>query len=440
MHLATSGKFSVAVAIFSALILIIFNVSMWYQYSQLKDFLEKRITGEVESLAQSTASRIDPYVVEDIESGEYLLEDYSDLVNYLHDVSDAGDLLSLDILDLNGRNILESPPDSDSLEIINLAEFISAQAGIVGTSPLYRSDSLYLLTTFAPVFDLNDSVVAVLRAEAGYAVFRTIDNFKRNITLVSSGSVLLMVLIVVFFVMVNRRLIVAQQALLRASAISSMGEMAATIAHEIRNPLGIIKNSAERIKKKYATESEDPVFSFISDEVDRLNSVVAGYLDFAHPAQHKQEEFDIKSMIQTLVEQTRTDFRDAKIDVSITATPDAGDFTISADRFSLRQALLNLMLNARDAQPNGGRLNIDIARIEATDGDVIKIEMTDDGSGISARDVERVFDPFYTTREKGSGLGLYVAKSVIDAHNGTIEIKPGGNGGTVVTLTLPSKR
>ncbi|MFH1893454.1 MAG: ATP-binding protein [Candidatus Zixiibacteriota bacterium] len=439
MRLAVGRKFSVAVTIFAALILIIFNISLWYQYTQLKNFLETRISEEIESLAKSTANRLDPYILRDIISGEYLLEDYSDLVNQLNEVSDAGNLLSLDVFDINGRNLLEQPESGHEEEILNLTEFTSAQAGITGTTPLFRSDSLYLLTAFVPVFDLNDSVVAILRAEAGYAVFQTIDDFKRNIIVVSMGSVIFMILILIFFVMVNRRLISAQHALLRASAISSMGEMAATIAHEIRNPLGIIKNSAERIKRKYGAESDDPVFEFISDEVDRLNAVVAGYLDFAHPVKNKQEEFCIREMIETLVEQTRTDFQESRVGITAVYGSDEGDFRIVADRFSIRQALLNLMLNARDAQPNGGQLDITVTGTGKSGTREIQIVMADQGAGISAGILDRVFDPFFTTREKGSGLGLYVVKSVIEAHSGTISIKPGDNGGAVVTVILPAK-
>jgi len=127
MRLAVGRKFSIAVTLFAALILIIFNVSLWYQYTQLKNFLEARISNEIESLVKSTANRLDPYILTDIISGEYLLEDYSDLINRLSEVSDAGNLLSLDIFDIDGQSLFQPPETGQEEEILNLTEFTSAQ-------------------------------------------------------------------------------------------------------------------------------------------------------------------------------------------------------------------------------------------------------------------------------------------------------------------------
>ncbi len=319
MRIGFDRRISIAIVIFAALLLIFFNFSQWYLYVQMKRLLEARVSREMKSLAESTAKRIDPFVVREIASDEYLLADYADLVNMLADVRQANELLSMNLYNIEGEDLLVSSADSAGAEgeSLNLTEFTSAAAGIAITTPIYRSDTLYLLSAFAPIYDFGDSVIAVLHAEAGYAVFETIEDFKRNIVFMNVGSLLFMLLFVLLFYLVNRRLLTAQQALLRASAISSMGEMAATIAHEIRNPLGIIKNSAERIRTKYCKDADDPVFDFISDEVDRLNSVVAGYLDFAHPAEGKREEVDIKELVDTLVGQTRTDFNEARVQVNV---------------------------------------------------------------------------------------------------------------------------
>ncbi|MCK4656575.1 MAG: hypothetical protein KAT85_06065, partial [candidate division Zixibacteria bacterium] len=216
--------------------------------------------------------------------------------------------------------------------------------------------------------------------------------------------------------------------------------MAATIAHEIRNPLGIIKNSAERIRAKYNKDVDDPVFGFISDEVDRLNSVVAGYLDFAHPAEGKREEVDIKELVETLVGQTRTDFNEARVQVNVSCEDSDRPYRVVADRFAIRQAILNLMLNAKDAQPEGGQLDITISSDRPKRSDGVRVDLADNGIGIPKNAKDRVFDPFFTTREKGSGLGLYIARNVVEAHGGELTLKPNANGGTVASMFLPENR
>jgi len=439
MRIGFDRRISIAIVIFAALLLLFFNFSQWYLYFQMKRLLETRVSRDIKSLTESTAKRIDPFVVREIAANEYLLADYADLANMLDDIKQANELLALNLYDIEGKDLLASIGDSSGTagESLYLTEFTSATAGIVATTPIYRSDTLYLLSAFAPIHNFGDSVIAVLHAEAGYAVFETIESFRRNIVFMNIGSFLFMLLFVVLFYFVNKRLLTAQQALLRASAISSMGEMAATIAHEIRNPLGIIKNSAERIRKKHCKDVDDPAFGFISDEVDRLNSVVAGYLDFAHPVKGKREKLDLKTLIDTLVEQTRTDFTEAGVQVTVSCQADDQLQLVVADRFAIRQTVLNLMLNAKDAQPDGGRLDISIRPDRRKGLNGVSIDLVDNGVGIPSSAADRVFDPFFTTREKGSGLGLYIARSVVEAHGGKLTLKPNADGGTIASLFLP---
>jgi signal transduction histidine kinase len=379
MRISFDRRISIAIVIFAALLLIFFNFSQWYLYVQMKHLLEARVSQEVRAVAESTAERVDPFVVQDIVAEECLLAEFADLVSMFNDIRRANELLAINLYHIEGEDLLAPLGDSSDMEgeLLNLTEFTSAAAGISATTPIYRSDTLYLLSAFAPIYDFGDSVIAVLQAEAGYAVFETIEDFKRNIVFMNVGSLLFMLLFVLLFYLVNRRLLTAQQALLRASAISSMGEMAATIAHEIRNPLGIIKNSAERIRTKYHKDADDPVFGFISDEVDRLNSVVAGYLDFAHPAEGKREEVDLRDLVETLVEQTRTDFNEARVRVHVSCEDSDRQYRVVADRFAIRQAILNLMLNAKDAQPEGGQLDITISSHRQKGSDGVKARKTE---------------------------------------------------------------
>jgi len=438
MKVGFDRRVTIVIVIFAVLLVVFFNFSQWYLYLQMKGFLEGNVRAEVMQIAESTASRLDPFTVEDVASGSNQFQDIAMLSRTLSDIQEVTGLVEMNLYDLEGVSLLMLSDDTLEWQpaVLNLAEFVSATAGITSATDILRSDSLYLVSAFAPVYNYDNEVIAVVHSEGGYTLFRPLESFRQNVVLLNVGSFLFMLLFVLLFYFVNRRILLANQALLRASAISSMGEMAATIAHEIRNPLGIIRNSAERIKKKYG-QKDDPTFEFIGQEVDRLNSIVAGYLDFAHPAEHHREQFNMIDLIEDLVRKIRTDFEESGIEVTVDIRLAKDKGTITGDSFAIRQALLNLMINARDAQPGKGRLLIYVEESLVKGIESLRLRFVDEGPGITDKTAKQAFEPFFTTRSQGSGLGLYVAKSVIDSHNGTISIEPGAETGTVVVIDLP---
>jgi signal transduction histidine kinase len=438
MRLNVSQRITAVLLVIAVLLLLTFNLIQWYLYGQVRSFMELRISDEVLGLAEAEAANIDPQdlisSVDDPDASATLWL----VATQLENARLNHDLLGMNLYDRAGQDLLTSDSETHSTEaMLNLTEFVSAQAGISAVTPVYRSDSLYLLSAYAPVYGADDSVVAILRAEAGYAVFRTIESFRKSIIVANILSVALVVLALSALIVINRRLLISHQALLRASAISSMGEMAATIAHEIRNPLAIIRNSAERIQRKYAGDSTDPVFGFISDEVDRMNRIVAGYLDFAHPVKGEQEEFSISEMIVGLVEGMRTDLKTAGIDTAVELGAKDERYVIGGERYAIRQAILNIILNAKAAQPAGGSIDVSLRSILWRGADAVEIDVSDHGTGFPPGAVQRAFDPFFTTRDKGSGLGLYIAKSVIDGHGGSITLRNRQAGGASVLVVIP---
>jgi signal transduction histidine kinase len=433
MRLALTRNTTIAIAVFGSLLLVLFNASQWYMYHRTRNLIESRVTDEVLSIAQSTAAQVDQAAVEDIVSGSESIEDYSSLITTIDNIKEAHDLLNLDLYDRNGISLSDWMSDSSRpSNVLNPAEFMIAEVGIPAATDLYRSDSLYLISAYAPVIGYADSAIAVVVVEAGYDFVGEIDKYRRNVILINVASIVFAFILLLSLIVINRRLVRSEQALLRASAISSMGRMAATVAHEIRNPLSIIKNSAERIRTKYGSDKDDPAFGFISEEVDRLNSVVASYLDFAHPATQRHEEFDIRNMIQTLLEQVRTDLRNAGVEADLNCKPPNAECSMTGDRFAIRQAILNLIINARDALPDGGQIDLEIVV-----GDNIELSISDNGIGISSDELGRIFEPFVTNKEKGSGLGLYIAKSAVEANGGKLEIESKVGKGTRTTITLP---
>jgi len=231
----------------------------------------------------------------------------------------------------------------------------------------------------------------------------------------------------------SERIIVIEEQLRRAEKLSTLGEMAAVLAHEIRNPLGSIRGTAEILKDDY--KSENPKYEFIEiqiRETERLNRVVEDFLRMARqrPADMRpcpvQDELD---MISTLVS---NDARERQITLELQAP--LFPITIQADGEKLRQAFLNITINALQATPPGGSVVITTTVHKTT---TCEIRFRDTGPGIDAATIEKIFEPFFTTKPDGTGLGLAITRKIIESHGGTLMVESSVGQGTAVIVRLP---
>ena len=218
----------------------------------------------------------------------------------------------------------------------------------------------------------------------------------------------------------------------RAKHLSTLGEMIAGVSHEIRNPLGIISSSAELLKKKMPLdETANRLPDIIIEESSRLNNIITDFLNFAKPKEPnlfpcRIDEIIAKN-INFLSSQMQSD------GYSIQTRYDQDLPKIRADADMLYQAFLNILINAMQAMPQGG--NIDIA-VKSVDNN-IWIAFEDAGCGIPKEVMEKIWDPFFTTKDKGTGLGLGIVKNIIEAHNGQIRLDNRSEGGSRVSIRLP---
>ena len=231
----------------------------------------------------------------------------------------------------------------------------------------------------------------------------------------------------------SEKMIAVEEKLRRAEKMSTLGEMAAVLAHEIRNPLGSIRGTAEILRDDY--KPGDPKHEFIViqiKETERLNRVVEDFLHMARPQpvdMHPcpvQEELD---MIATLI---KNDARERKI--KLVLQPPSVAVLIKADGEKLRQAFLNIAINALQATPPGGTVIISTTVYKTA---LCEISFRDTGPGIDADCLERIFEPFYTTKPDGTGLGLAITKKIIESHGGTLVVESDAGRGTTVTVRLP---
>ncbi|MBL8612516.1 MAG: hypothetical protein JNL38_34560 [Myxococcales bacterium] len=229
----------------------------------------------------------------------------------------------------------------------------------------------------------------------------------------------------------------AQRDLVVRERLAAVGELAAVVAHEVRNPVAVIYNSVAALHRLVeGPDTARHLVAIVQEEAQRLNHMVADLLDFARPSAPRLRDESAVDVV-----------RDAVLAVSqMSGSPVAVSVEVEgeipplyADARMLRQVLVNLLVNAReasvDAQPVCVRLR---AATSAAGRPEIAIEVCDHGSGMTPDRVERLFEPFYTTKARGTGLGLAVVKRFVEAHDGTIDVRSSLGFGTVFSLRLPA--
>lgn len=225
-----------------------------------------------------------------------------------------------------------------------------------------------------------------------------------------------------------------KEQLSRAEHLSSLGEMMAGISHEIRNPLGIIRNSAELLKKKVASfDPSNTVPDIIVEEANRLNNIITDFLNFAKPKSPNLLPCRIEEVLEKNLTYLGSQIKEQGHVIEKHYHSHLSE--ILADSDMLYQAFLNLLLNAMQAMPGGGKIDIKITM----DNNTVTILFEDEGEGIPDDLTDKIWDPFFTTKEKGTGLGLSIVENIIESHKGSTQIDNTPEHGTRVTIKLPVK-
>jgi len=223
-----------------------------------------------------------------------------------------------------------------------------------------------------------------------------------------------------------------KEKLSRAEHLSSLGEMVAGISHEIRNPLGIIMSSSELLKKKMADyDPSNPIPNVIIEESSRLNNIITDFLNFAKPKTPNLTLCKIEDIIEKNITFLESQIKEEGY--TIDKHYDNNLPEITADSDMLYQAFLNILINAMQAMPQGGKINIKICSSD----NAAKIFFEDQGEGIPEDILEKIWDPFFTTKSKGTGLGLGIVKNIIESHGGSVQISNRSISGARVTVKIP---
>jgi len=211
--------------------------------------------------------------------------------------------------------------------------------------------------------------------------------------------------------------------------LNAIGSLAAGVAHEIRNPLSSIKGFAVYFKQRLAGNAEDEETAQIMiAETDRLNRVISQLIEFARPLQLKKERTCLAELARQTVRLVEAEAAKQTVAVDVRVREPLPDVEVDPDK--IKQVLLNLLLNALAAMPGGGKLTVDLA----AQGSFLDVAVSDTGEGIRAEDLPRIYDPYFTSKPAGTGLGLAVVQKIMDAHGGRIFVESTRGAGTTVTL------
>lgn len=229
-------------------------------------------------------------------------------------------------------------------------------------------------------------------------------------------------------------LIETHKRLVTQERIAALGRAAAQVAHEVKNPLAGLLLYSLHLKEKSSNFSESQTYLVdkIVDTIKHLNSRVEQILGFARPVNLTLVSGNLNQLVNDVLELLRPQLTANKVEVRLSLDQQAAYAML--DESSLRGALMNLMLNAIEAMREGGTLSIAIEHM----GQSLRLEIADTGPGISEEEVKKIFEPFYTTKEQGLGLGMPYAKKIIEQHGGTISLNSRPGEGTTISIILPA--
>ncbi len=227
-----------------------------------------------------------------------------------------------------------------------------------------------------------------------------------------------------------------EEQLHQTERLAALGEMIAGISHEIRNPLGIIRSTAELLHQRTGEERQKRFTSIIVEESTRLNAILTEFLDFARPKTLRPSKCRLEEVLERNLRVLEAECQ--RLGVEVQRDYQTGSYAMDADCDLLYRALVNLFANALQAMPEGGKLRVRTALANGRHGSgEVELHIQDSGHGIPKEVLKKIFNPFFTTREKGSGLGLAIVRSIIDGHGGSIEVESEEQKGTTMVIRLP---
>lgn len=300
----------------------------------------------------------------------------------------------------------------------------------ISISELHTLAGNHFKNAYAIISDVQENQ-AILVLEANAQFFDLVRFYKKGLYLATFISIFVFTFLTIFLVVATSKFLRTEEKLLESQRLAALGQMAATMAHEIRNPLGIIKSTNDVLREKYSQKDfPEELFTYVDDEVKRLNRIVNDFLAFAREPVLNLTTCDFNRLLKETVRQFQATNAS---NIGIQDEFEKEIINVVCDVDKIRQVLLNILLNAWQSVDNkSGKIRIWMIRRKQ----FVEIFIKDNGPGFQ-NNIEHIFEPFYTTKTQGTGLGLSVCKSIIEKHGGKIRAENSPDGGALLCFTLP---
>ena len=426
-----------ATSLFAFAVLLVVAIASWFTYARVRRALETEFARRVEVTAAAGAAEVRPWQVRRLERlGPAAFATADSLLISLGGVRRSTQAARVFLVSAQGRVLLDSAGDS----LLGRAPPLSAPesralASALAGQPAHGETRKAALLAFAPVRDTDAGVpgpvIAALGVEASAEFLDVLPDVARLLLTTALLASLAVVLLSVGFVRLAASQAALEASLARAENLASVGELAATLAHEVRNPLGVIQGAAQRLEKHYQGP-EPELFGYIKEEVDRLAKTVRRYLDFARPAPPGAGG-DLEDALSATLGLLEREALSRKISLVREGLALSGSHRVRLGGDELKQVLFNLVRNALEAVPENGTIRVGWA---ARPG-AYELWVADDGPGMDKALLARVKKPFVTTRAQGTGLGLAIVDRLVREAGGRLEIESAPGRGTTCRIRLP---
>lgn len=390
--------------IFFLITIIIVNITLWRSYQLIQKELDSELGARLISIATAIATSLDD------------LRDLDEHKVYFNQVVHSTGLYNLYIID-DEENVLYNhrkrvfEKGIDPHLSLDQKTILNALSGMASATPLYKESKIYLKSGYAPILDVYGGVIGVVGVVADAPFFSLLVEFETRGLLLNLILIISLVIISFGFIVILRRISMVEENIATANAFLLLGQLASTVAHEIKNPLSIISAAAERVKKNLG---DDTNLEYIRDETRRIDQIIRGYLSLGRKDIRVKTE--LNKVIREVVDGLRPKMVDKRIEIQMDL--DTTNPVMTTNPGQIRQIMINLLLNGCEAIEDSGRITVETRE----EGSAITILVSDTGIGIPGKDRKRIFSPFYTTKRTGSGIGLFVVKRTVEELGGEISL------------------
>jgi signal transduction histidine kinase len=321
-------------------------------------------------------------------------------------------------------------PDVVTLDPVPMTRALIGQAS---HSRLYYKDGQYLRSGYAPVTTPEGGIVGAVAVEGGSDAFAPLQRIRASVAGVVVFTSVLVILIGFGFVRTVDHLSRIEENLRHTDILASIGQVSAGVAHEIRNPLAVLRGASSRLQRPDLKPKErEELLGMIDEEVTRMSAFVQNFLHLSRRPNLEPQEFEVRPVLERSLEILRVELDRASVSTLLEWNAD-GPIVLIGDPLAMHHVFLNLALNARDVMPSGGRL---VIRVSEKRGD-LRIQFEDTGPGVPKDIRKKIFDAFFTTRAKGTGLGLAFVDRIVSEHGGSVTVGDAPKGGALFEVRLP---